>query len=151
MTFSRLYDEGFRPGLSTGWKTLDAHYTVRSGEISIITGIPGHGKSNFLDALMVNLFQQHGWRFAICRSRELASSTSWPRPFLKSISGRGLRPAGRSYSWERMSKDDLYSGMSDLHEGFHFIMLPEEKMTVDHVLAVAKSALARHGINGVGH
>ncbi|MYL84985.1 toprim domain-containing protein [Desulfovibrio aerotolerans] len=67
-----LYAEGFRRGLSTGWQAVDEHYTVRTGEMTIITGIPGSGKSNWLDALAVNLFKLHGWSFCFC------SPENWP-------------------------------------------------------------------------
>jgi twinkle protein len=61
----RLYAEGVKPGCSTGWKSLDEYYTVRLGEMTVITGVPNSGKSNWLDALLVNLAHQHEWRFAI--------------------------------------------------------------------------------------
>lgn len=61
----RLYTDGVRPGCSTGWKSLDEYYTVRLGEMTVITGVPNSGKSNWLDALLVNLAQNEEWRFAI--------------------------------------------------------------------------------------
>ncbi len=36
------------------------------GELSIVTGIPNSGKSEFIDALMCNLAEIHGWSFALC-------------------------------------------------------------------------------------
>ncbi|MGH7114917.1 MAG: toprim domain-containing protein [Stellaceae bacterium] len=42
-----LYRDGRRRGLSTGWASLDEHMTVRPGEVSIVTGIPNSGKSEF--------------------------------------------------------------------------------------------------------
>ena len=38
----------------------------RPGDLSVVTGIPGSGKSELLDAMMVNLAQRYGWRFGIC-------------------------------------------------------------------------------------
>lgn len=54
-----LYQEGPQRGALTGWESLDKHYTVRPGEMTIVTGIPSHGKSQFLDALVVNLARDH--------------------------------------------------------------------------------------------
>ena len=31
-----------------------------------MTGVPNSGKSEWLDALAVNLAASHGWRFAVC-------------------------------------------------------------------------------------
>ena len=36
-------------------QSLDEYYTVRPGEFTVLTGIPNSGKSNWLDALNVNL------------------------------------------------------------------------------------------------
>ena len=36
------------------------------GELTIITGVPNSGKSEWIDALLVNLAWQHGWCFAMC-------------------------------------------------------------------------------------
>jgi twinkle protein len=62
----RLYRSGGLPkGQSSGWPCLDELYTVRTGQWTLITGIPGAGKSEFLDALLVNLAEADAWEFAI--------------------------------------------------------------------------------------
>jgi twinkle protein len=40
---------------------------VAPGECTLVTGVPNSGKSEWLDALAVNLAELHGWRFALCR------------------------------------------------------------------------------------
>ena len=59
-----LYDNGMTRGTSTGWPSLDQHYTVAPSQWTLVTGIPGHGKSEFLDDMMVNLMNR-GWVFAV--------------------------------------------------------------------------------------
>ena len=39
---------------------------VVPGELTIITGVPNSGKSEWIDALMVNLAEKFGWRFGLC-------------------------------------------------------------------------------------
>lgn len=58
------YDRPLYRGLSTGWESFDQLYRVAPGLVNVWTGIPGHGKSEFLDALMVNMADKHGWRIA---------------------------------------------------------------------------------------
>src|SRR5690242_3444742 len=60
-----LYKTGLSPGCSTGWQTLDEYYTVVAGQWTLVTGIPGHGKSEFLDHLLINLAKRDDWRFAV--------------------------------------------------------------------------------------
>ncbi len=60
----RLYANGLERGVRTGWAKLDSFYTVRPGELTVVTGIPSSGKSNWLDDLVVNLATHHEWRVA---------------------------------------------------------------------------------------
>lgn len=39
---------------------------VVPGELTIVTGVPNSGKSEWLDALCCNLAEMHGWTFAMC-------------------------------------------------------------------------------------
>lgn len=52
---AKLYDEGFGDKVSCGFKSVDKIYSVSPGMLTVITGIPGHGKSTFVDQLMINL------------------------------------------------------------------------------------------------
>jgi len=60
-----LYREGLPPGDPSGWPSLTPFYTVAPNQCTVVTGIPGMGKSEWLDALMVHLAVNHEWVFAI--------------------------------------------------------------------------------------
>ncbi len=51
---------------------------VVPGELTIVTGVPNSGKSEWIDALLCQLSQQHGWTFAMCsmekKVRSMASN-----------------------------------------------------------------------------
>ena len=36
------------------------------GKFMVVTGIPGHGKSEWSDGLVLNLAKLHGWRICVC-------------------------------------------------------------------------------------
>lgn len=135
----RLYDEGMPGGASTGWKTLDRYYTVREGQLTIITGAPGSGKSVWTDALLVNLAKQ-GWKAGICSPEQLPLqrhaahliATYVGRPF-----GAGPTP--------RMTREEMQDGKKWLREWCAFVM-PEEN-TVDAVLERGVTLKRRMGIN----
>lgn len=68
-----LYRSGGLPkGCSTGWPSVDKLYTVAMAQWTLITGTPGSGKSEWLDALMVNLAKREEWKFIIF------SPENWP-------------------------------------------------------------------------
>ena len=52
---------GTERALSTGWAPVDRYYTVQPGELTIVTGIPSHGKSQWLEGPILNLAEGHGW------------------------------------------------------------------------------------------
>lgn len=54
-----------RQHVNTGWPELDAIFQPVKPCFTIVTGSPSSGKSTFLDCLAVNLYRNHGWRYAI--------------------------------------------------------------------------------------
>ena len=62
---SEIYEKGVGSGMSTGIPTLDELFTIAEGQLSVITGLPSSGKSEFVDQLMINLAKNHSWKFAI--------------------------------------------------------------------------------------
>ncbi len=104
----RLWDQGLPPGYSTGWPSIDQHYTVAPGQLSIVTGWPGSGKSEWLDALAVNL-SQAGWKFAVF-SPENQPVEVHASKILEKITGK---PFGKGPT-ERINRDLLPALVSEL-------------------------------------
>jgi len=141
-----LYEQGFRRGLSTGWHSVDEFYTVRPGEMTIVTGIPGSGKSNWLDALTVNLSQMHGWSFCFC------SPENWPvQRHVASIMEKLVeKPFAQSRgNSARMDRNDLELALEVMDGTFNFIMLGDEDMALDNILSKVRAAIFRYGVKGV--
>ncbi len=141
-----LYAEGFRRGLSTGWPAVDELYTVRTGEMTIITGIPGSGKSNWLDALAVNLFNLHSWSFCFC------SPENWPvqrhaAAILEKIVSKPFAPSRGIL--DRMRAEEMEFALGQMDGYFNFIMLGDEEMNLDMILSKVRAAIFRHGVKGV--
>jgi hypothetical protein len=51
---------------------------VVPGELSIVTGVPNSGKSEWIDALLCNLARLHGWSFALCSMEKKVRPPGWP-------------------------------------------------------------------------
>jgi twinkle protein len=139
-----IFYKGPKPSYSTGWKSLDSHYRVRPGELTIITGIPSHGKSEFMDALAINRAQGDGWVFG------MFSPENWPvaqhvqklaekyigKPFAKGVRGQ----------MDRFEADDA---ANYIHEHFFWIAPEDESPTVDFILEKARQLVFRYGITGL--
>ena len=63
---------GLKRGSLTGWPSVDALYTVALAQWTLVTGVPHAGKSEWVDALIVNLAKREPWRFYIY------SPENWP-------------------------------------------------------------------------
>jgi len=57
-----FYKDGEKPGLTSGWLGFDEVMTFQKMQLNVITGIPGHGKSEWVDALAFNFAKEHKWR-----------------------------------------------------------------------------------------
>ncbi len=141
-----LYDNGQNRGFSTGWDTLDEYYSIKPGEMTIVTGIPGSGKSNFVDALMVNLLNSQGWAFAVF------SPENWPverhiQTILEKVELKPFAKHGR-YT-KRISREDVQEVLKIIDAHFHFIVPKEDLLTVETILEKARIAIFRHGVKGV--
>lgn len=141
-----LYDAGVKRGFITGWTLFNEYYTVKPGEMTIVTGIPGSGKSNFVDALAINLIRLHDWKFAVF------SPENWPpeRHLQTYIEKLTRKPFDRDgYGVERIKKDEADRAISKLDEHIHFIMPKDDVMSVDSILGKAKIEVFRRGIQGL--
>ena len=59
-----LYDNGFGPGAETGWEAMDNLCTYELNRLAVVTGIPGSGKSEWVDELVLRLCLRHNWKIA---------------------------------------------------------------------------------------
>lgn len=50
-----LHDQGMPAGLQVPWMNMKKLYSVAPAQWTLVTGMPGSGKSEFLDALLIEL------------------------------------------------------------------------------------------------
>lgn len=56
---------------STGIATMDEHYRMRLGDLCVITGIPGHGKSTLVNEICARAAIMHGWHTAFASFEQI--------------------------------------------------------------------------------
>ncbi|KAK4597888.1 hypothetical protein RGQ29_015417 [Quercus rubra] len=144
--YNRTY--GYEFGLPTGWRALNEFYNVVPGELTIVTGIPNSGKSEWIDALLCNLNETAGWKFALCsmenRVREHA------RKLLEKHIKKPFFDARYGGSAERMTVEELQQGKKWLSDTFHLIRCEDDSLpSIKWVLDLAKAAVLRHGVRGL--
>jgi twinkle protein len=135
--------EGPQP-LSCGMGSdLDKAFKVLPGQFVVVTGIPNHGKSRWLDQVAVSMSQLHGWRWAMF-SPETGSE--------QHIADLCEIKAGLPFHDgpnERMDQEDLHTALAWVRERVAFIDAGEHTPSADWVLERARAAVLRHGINAL--
>lgn len=139
----QLYDHGQRKALSTGFETLDPIYKIMQGTFHLVTGVPNHGKSNFLDQIAVNLAMKHDWKFAIFSPEH--STSMHLRRLIEKIC---KQPFDRGPT-ERVSRSDVEIALSILYQRFYFIESEQETPDIHWILHRAKQACMRYGVKGI--
>lgn len=139
-----LFREGGDRGVSTGWHGLDSLYRVRRGELTILTGAPGSGKTSFLDALLVNLIRYEAWRVGIF------SAEQWPleRHILglaEKLTGQPARPGPT----EMMREETLRAALNALDDAVVFLCPRDQARSLDRILTIAQEAVVTKGLFGV--
>lgn len=126
-------------GFPKGWKPrapFGNKVTIHPGYTSIITGIPGHGKSEHLDQILLELGVDYGLRGAYF------SPENWPTSLhlMKQIE----KLTGRNF-WD--SKIDQINSVKDwLNEHIYWVY-PEDGFNLPNILEHVRKAVLRHGIN----
>lgn len=133
-----IYFNGLPAGETIGVKEFDKLITWQTGRIYTITGIPSHGKSEFVDYILTRLNILRGWKPAYF-SPENHPIELHASKIIEKITGKTCKPAN-------LSKSEFDECVNYMDANFYFI-LPEEDYSLDSILSRAGSLVARKGIN----
>lgn len=126
---------------STGWADIDEVLKLWLGELLVVTGIPGHGKSTWVLNLCANLARMHGWVCGVA-SFEIPTVPALRYKLRLAITGYG--------------KDKWHRQLIEEADGFiqqHFVFIDDdptgggdEDLTLEWLLERAADAVLRDGI-----
>ena len=133
-----IYFNGLPTGEKIGVSKVDELITWQTGRTYTITGIPSHGKSEFVDYILTKLNILNGWKPAYF-SPENYPLELHASKIVEKITGKNCKP-------ETLSKSEFDECVNYMDSNFYFIM-PEEDFTIDSILSRAGSLVARKGIN----
>lgn len=134
-----MYENGLESGVTIGHNKFDQHLSFVKGYITTITGIPGHGKSEFLDEIIIRLRLRNGWKTAFYSPENKPTKLHFSKISRKMI--------GKSWSGlNRMSKQDVEVCKAVMDQNIWFIK-PETDFTLESILEHVKSLKLKHGID----
>jgi len=127
-------------GASTGWPSLDRLFTVKTGEFTVISGVPGSGKGELTENLLLHLAATQGWPFAIF------SPENYPRHRLFSkLCGKAMGKPFNPGPTPCVTDDELTTWMTDWAQ-HHVVAITPEEPTLDAILDTARKLVFRNGI-----
>jgi len=138
-----IYNDGYIKGNSTGWSNLDCFYSVIKGQFTVVTGMPSHGKSEFVDALLMNLAKKQNWRFAVFAPENYPVEMHYHKLIEKYICKPFTHGEGR------MSVEEMDAAIDFIDEHFYFIDATEDEINLDSVLSEAQQLITNKQIDGL--
>ncbi len=139
------YINGYPKGVTCGIsEQFDKHLTFYGGQLTIITGIPGSGKSEFIDAIMTSISKKYGWDWGICsfECEPKIHVTKLAEKFTDKSFDFRVNPEHRMNPTEF----EYAIGMIDKH--FHFMNLNKIGLTIEQIIDKAEEFVLRYGIKG---
>ena len=132
-----LFEKGLQKGAVLGMGSLDDLLSVEVGRLMVVTGIPGDGKSEFLDEMAVHLSLDYDWRCAWFSPENFPVTLHHPKLIEKLI--------GKRFIKSLMSQMEFDAAIGYLSHNFYDI-LPEDGYRVDTILEKAEALVRRKGI-----
>jgi len=137
-----LFINGYPSGKKTGFAEFDKYITWASGQVTVVTGIPNSGKSEFTDQILVKMAMQ---------GEKVGMFSAENQPEEYHFAKLAEKFVGKSFSAEnsffRMSTEELMKAKEFVLDHFFFVELKEENLTVDAMIDKIKELVLRKGIN----
>lgn len=138
--FENLYNNGFAKGASTGLLHVDGLFNIYP-LLYVVTGIPGSGKSEFIDQITMNTARGLGWRHAVC------SFENPPHIHLTKLSEKYVGKPFFDGVVKRMSADERDDALDFINDHYVFFdQVDETPNTVAGILERARDAVMRMGV-----
>ena len=135
--------EGPQP-LSVGLgPDMDKAFKVIPGQFIVVTGIPNHGKSRWLDQVAVSMAVNHRWRWSI-----FSPETGSPNHIASLCEIKAARPFHKGFI-DRLNELELKETLEWVNDRFAFIDSGEDTPSIDWILERARAAVLRKGIRGL--
>lgn len=129
-----LWQNGLPQGNNIGLSSVDNLIRWELGRLSVITGVPNYGKSEFLDFICLRLNQRYGWKtlyfspenYPVSQHFEKLASKALNKPFNKKCT----------------SEDELHMVFDSIASNF-FFMDYQAVSTIDDILSIATDYIVK--------
>lgn len=152
MTMEEMYDtvsDWYHNGYPTGAKTripgFDQFLTFAPGQLTVITGIPGHGKDEFSNYIMSALAFNEQWVWGVCGFEETPPETVTKLQEKLTHKAFGFR----KFLGDRMNQNQFDWSIGFIDQFFKIINPDDVETDIDSLLKLATQLVVRFGIRGL--
>lgn len=139
-----LWKYGREKPLRLGLGEFDDLMAFRGGDLTVVTGIPSHGKSYFCLFLMVILSAKYGWKWVMFAPENM------PEEELVGIIASMFM--GEQFDakddYYKMSEESLNLAYEFVNNHFYFFKFDEADISVDGIVQTFKSCVKKYGVKG---
>lgn len=132
-----LWQNGLPQGNNIGLSSVDNLIRWELGRLSVITGVPNYGKSEFLDFVCLRLNQLYGWKTLYFSPENYPVSQHFEKLASKTLN----KPFNRKYT----SEEELHMVFDKIASNF-FFMDYQAVSTIDDILGIATDYIVREDI-----
>ena len=134
-----FFVDGYPDTYTTGLASLDDYFKFHLSDVTIITGTPGAGKSNFVDYLCVQAAKMHNF------STAFYSGEKAPKIHLTNLVYKYIQNSRFNLDvTSDADKKRFFNGLTFLHD--HIFYLNEQENKAEDILSKAKYLVKRHNI-----
>ncbi len=140
-----LYETGLQPGVMPEWLSLRPYYSMKPGQVTVVTGIPHSGKSPFVNALAVQCSVAYDWPIAWSSPEHL--------PY-HDLAARLLQQYYKCLSFSegsfmKMSRANVMEACDKLERKWFFLPASDTNATISHVLTRCLPLIEQKGLKGL--
>jgi len=134
-----MYNNGVDRGVGIGIEGFDKLLRFVTGYITLITGYPNSGKSDWVDEMMIRLMLHHGWKGGIYSPENFPTQIHLSK-LIRKLIGKNW------YGRDKINELEKNLAMRFLEDKIWFI-IPEKDFTINTILATVLNLKKRYGIN----
>lgn len=140
-----LFYTGYPVPPGVGYKEFDEHIKFAPCRLTVITGIPSHGKTDFVDQILVRQASRNGWKVGYFSPERqppalhiaMLEQLYMGIPFFSYKGGPKMSPAQHQIALEFVQEHFVFYNVNDVDS------------TIDGILEKARQLVVRYGINAL--
>lgn len=134
-----LWTNGMQKGVTIGHENIDELISFETKRLCVVTGVPGSGKSEFIDEMTERLNIRYGWRFAYFSPENF--------PLAYHASKLIEKFTGKQFAQKSLPFNEYNHVKRHLDDDYYFISPDDFK--IDTILEKAKYLVRKRGIKAL--